>query len=63
MTETRAVHPLLRAAAERRLGVFTAADVRRAAYDHAEVRQLCASGRWVRLRAGRPIVPWGPVRP
>ena len=52
MAETRAVHPLLRAAAERRLGVFTAADVRRAAYDHAEVRQLCASGRWVRLRRG-----------
>lgn len=52
MAETRAVHPLLRTAAERRLGVFTAADVRRAAYDHSEVRQLCESGRWVRLRRG-----------
>jgi hypothetical protein len=46
------VHPLLRAAAERQLGVFTATDVRRAAYDHAEVRQLCSSGRWIRLRRG-----------
>ena len=52
MAETRAVHPLLRAAAERRLGVFTGADVRRAGHDHSEVRQLCASGRWVRLRRG-----------
>jgi hypothetical protein len=46
------VHPLLRAAAQRQLGVFTAADVRRAAYDPAEVRHLCSSGRWVRLRRG-----------
>ena len=52
VAETLAVHPLLRAAAERRLGVFTAADVRRAAYDHSEVRRLCSSGRWVRLRRG-----------
>ena len=36
--------PLLRAAAERQLGLFTAADARRAGYEHAEIRQLCASG-------------------
>ncbi|MGY1741396.1 MULTISPECIES: type IV toxin-antitoxin system AbiEi family antitoxin domain-containing protein [unclassified Blastococcus] len=46
------MHPLLRAAAERRLGVFTAADTRLAGYDHAEVRRLCHSGTWVRLRRG-----------
>ncbi|WP_409328494.1 type IV toxin-antitoxin system AbiEi family antitoxin domain-containing protein [Trujillonella humicola] len=46
------MHPTLRAAAERRLGVFTAADVRAAGYDHAEVRRLCSSGAWARLRRG-----------
>jgi hypothetical protein len=46
------VHPLLRAAAERQHGVFTAADARRAGYEHPEIRHLCASGRWHRLRRG-----------
>jgi hypothetical protein len=46
------MHPLLRAAAERQHGVFTAVDVRRAGYAHLEVRHLCASGRWHRLRRG-----------
>lgn len=46
------MHPLLRAAADRRLGVFTAADARRAGYDHPEIRWLCSSGRWRRLRRG-----------
>ncbi|WP_029434007.1 type IV toxin-antitoxin system AbiEi family antitoxin domain-containing protein [Blastococcus sp. URHD0036] len=46
------MHPLLRAAADRRLGVFTAADARRAGYDHSEIRRLCGSGAWRRLRRG-----------
>lgn len=46
------MHPLLLAAAERRRGVFTAAEARSAGYDHAEVRRLCRSGRWERLRRG-----------
>ncbi|NEK86099.1 type IV toxin-antitoxin system AbiEi family antitoxin domain-containing protein [Blastococcus saxobsidens] len=46
------MHPLLRAAAERRLGLFTAADARRAGYGHPEIRSMCATGRWVRLRRG-----------
>jgi len=50
--ETGRVHPLLRAAAERQLGLFTAVDARRAGYDHPEIRRLCSSGAWVRLRRG-----------
>lgn len=50
--ETDAVHPLLLAAAERQFGLFTAADARRAGYDHDEIRQLRSSGAWVRLRRG-----------
>jgi len=46
------MHPLLRAVAERQYGVFTAADARRAGYQHAEIRHLCCSGTWVRLRRG-----------
>lgn len=46
------MHPLLRAAAGRQLGLMTAGDVRRAGYDQAEVRRLCASGAWVALRRG-----------
>lgn len=46
------MHPLLRAAADRQLGLMTAADARRAGYDHAEVRRLCTSGAWVALRRG-----------
>jgi len=46
------VHPLLRASAERQSGLFTAVDARRAGYEHSEIRHLCTSGRWVRLRRG-----------
>jgi predicted transcriptional regulator of viral defense system len=46
------MHPLLRASAERQLGVFTATDARRAGYQHAEIRHLLSSGTWVRLRRG-----------
>ncbi|WP_324274688.1 type IV toxin-antitoxin system AbiEi family antitoxin domain-containing protein [Blastococcus brunescens] len=46
------MHPLLRAVAERQLGLFTAADARRAGYEHGEIRHLCSSGTWVRLRRG-----------
>src|ERR671912_44824 len=50
--ETVAVHPALRAAAERRYGVFTAAEAVGAGYRHPEIRRLHSSGRWVRLRYG-----------
>ena len=46
------MHPLLRAVAERRLGLFTATDARRAGYEHPEIRRLCTSGTWRRLRRG-----------
>ena len=50
--ETAAVHPLLRAAADRQLGLFTALDARRAGYEHGEIRHLLAAGTWTRLRRG-----------
>jgi hypothetical protein len=50
--DTAEVHPALRARAERRLGLFTAADARAAGYEHPEIRHLCTSGAWVRLRRG-----------
>ena len=46
------MHPLLRAAAERQLGLFTAVDARRAGYEHGEIQRLCSSGTWHRLRRG-----------
>jgi hypothetical protein len=46
------VHPTLRAAAERQLGLFTAVDARRAGYRHPEIQLLCSTGRWVRMRRG-----------
>ncbi|WP_097182639.1 type IV toxin-antitoxin system AbiEi family antitoxin domain-containing protein [Blastococcus haudaquaticus] len=46
------MHPLLGAAAERQLGLVTAADARRAGYGPPEVRRLCESGSWVRVRRG-----------
>lgn len=46
------MHPLLAARAERSLGLFTTADARHAGYGHSEIRSLCRSGRWVRLRTG-----------
>jgi predicted transcriptional regulator of viral defense system len=51
------VHPLLRAAAERRAGVFTALDARRAGYGADEVQRMCTSGRWQRLRRGVYATP------
>ncbi|MDT0274677.1 type IV toxin-antitoxin system AbiEi family antitoxin domain-containing protein [Blastococcus goldschmidtiae] len=46
------MHPLLGAAADRQLGLFTALDARRAGYEHAEIRHLCSSGAWTRVRRG-----------
>ncbi|MGY1808542.1 type IV toxin-antitoxin system AbiEi family antitoxin domain-containing protein [Blastococcus sp. SYSU D00669] len=46
------MHPILRALADRRLGVFTAAEARAAGYEHPEIRRLRTSGRWVALRRG-----------
>jgi hypothetical protein len=46
------VHPLLRSRADRHLGLFTTSDAIRAGYGHSEIRGLCRSGRWVRLRRG-----------
>lgn len=46
------VHPILRARAERQLGLFTAADARMAGYGHPEIRHLLSSGAWVRVRRG-----------
>jgi predicted transcriptional regulator of viral defense system len=46
------VHPLLRARADRQLGLFTTADALRAGHLPEEVRSLCRTGRWVRLRRG-----------
>jgi hypothetical protein len=50
------MHPLLRAAAERQLGLFTATDARRAGYQHDEIRCLCSSGTWLRLRRGVYVI-------
>ena len=55
--QTAPVHPLLRARAEQQLGLFTAVDARRAGYEHAEIRTLCTSGRWVRVRRGVYTTP------
>jgi hypothetical protein len=46
------MHPLLRAAAERHWGLFTARDARRAGYEHPEIRHLRSSGAWVAVRRG-----------
>lgn len=46
------MHPLLRARADQQLGIFTAADARRAGYQHPEIRTLISSGEWRRLRQG-----------
>ena len=46
------MHPLLRAAADRQLGLFTASDARRAGYEHPEIRHLVAQGTWQRVRRG-----------
>jgi hypothetical protein len=51
------VHPQLRAAADRQMGVFTMADAQRAGYTHTEVQRLCATGEWVRLRRGAYTTP------
>lgn len=46
------MHPVLRAAAEPRYGVFTTAEARTASYGVSEIRNLISSGRWTRLRRG-----------
>lgn len=46
------MHPMLRSAAEARSGLFTTAEAKRAGYGPSEIRALCSSGRWVRLRRG-----------
>jgi hypothetical protein len=46
------MHPVLRIAADRQLGVFTAQDAHRAGYAWPEIRRLCTSGQWVRLQRG-----------
>jgi len=46
------MHPALRARAERRFGLFTTAEAIAAGYGPSEIRGLCATGRWARLRRG-----------
>jgi predicted transcriptional regulator of viral defense system len=46
------MHPLLRDAARRQWGVFTAADVRRAGLDETDVHSALRRGEWDRLRRG-----------
>jgi hypothetical protein len=46
------VHPVLRAAADRSYGVFTATEAVAAVHGHTEIQNLTDSGRWVRLRRG-----------
>ena len=50
--ETLPVHPVLRAAADRRYGLFTAAEAVVAGHGHSEIQNLTGSGRWIRLRRG-----------
>ena len=49
---TSVVHPVLRASAERRYGLFTTAEAVAAGYGHSEIQNLTSSGRWVRVRRG-----------
>lgn len=46
------MHPALRRVADRQFGVVTAADARRAGYQHPEIRRLRSTGTWVQLRRG-----------
>jgi hypothetical protein len=46
------MHPTLQSAAEARYGLFTTAEARRAGYGPSEIRSLCTSGQWVRVRRG-----------
>jgi hypothetical protein len=46
------MHPVLRARADPRSGLFTSAEARLTGYRPAEIRSNCATGRWVRLRRG-----------
>jgi hypothetical protein len=46
------VHPALRTRADARYGLFTTAEARIAGYGSGEIRSLCATGRWMRLRRG-----------
>ena len=60
--DTGAVHPVLRSAADRRLGVFTAAEARLAGYPDSEIRSAASSGRWVRLRRGVDVTATDLIR-
>jgi hypothetical protein len=46
------MHPVLRSRAEARFGLFTTAEARLTGYGPAEIRSLCLTGQWVRLRRG-----------
>ena len=46
------MHPSLRARAEQRFGLFTTAEALLVGYGKSEIRDLCSTGRWVRLRRG-----------
>lgn len=46
------MHPVLRARADQRHGLFTTAEAVLAGYTHPEIRNLVGAGRWVRLRRG-----------
>jgi hypothetical protein len=46
------MHPILRSSAEARSGLFTTVEAKHAGYRPSEIRNLCASGLWVRLRRG-----------
>src|SRR3954454_18586096 len=46
------VHPVLRAHADRHLGLFTTADAVHAGYAPEEIRSQCRTGHWSRVRRG-----------
>ena len=46
------MHPVLTARAEQRFGLFTTAEALLVGYRKSEIRNLCSTGRWVRLRRG-----------
>ena len=50
------MHPVLRSIAEARFGLFTTAEAKLAGYGPSEIRALCASGRWVRVRVRRGVL-------
>ncbi len=46
------MHPTLRSRADGRFGLFTAGEAKGVGYGTGEIRSLCATERWVRLRRG-----------